>query len=306
MKKAPIIIFSYNRIDHLKKTIISLKKNYLSKESDLLIFSDGSKNSSDKKKIYKIRKYLKKITGFKKVQIFKSEKNKGLSKSIIEGLNQVFKEYSSAIILEDDLIVSKFFLTYMNDGLNYYENDKKVISIHGYSYPYIKNTIDPEYFFLKGADCWGWATWSESWNIFEKNGKKLKEEIINKNKVKEFNFNNSFNYMKMLSNQIQGKNNSWAIRWYASAFLKNKLTLYPKNSFVKNIGIDGSGTHGYEDDNKFNIKNFNHNSYKTIKNEKINIKENMLMKSKFEDYFNLQRRKFTIKNLLRKLYVFFR
>jgi hypothetical protein len=306
MRNAPIIIFSYNRINHLKKTISSLKKNYLSRKSDLLIFSDGPKNFEDEKKITLIRKYLKKIKGFRKIIIFKQKKNKGLSQSIIEGLNLIFKKYSSAIILEDDLIVNKNFLNYMNDCLNYYKNDKKVISIHGYSYPFNKETLDPEYFFLKGADCWGWATWAKSWNIFENDGKKLKEEIISKNAVKEFNFNNSFDYMKMLNNQIKGENDSWAIRWYASAFLKNKLTLYPKNTFVKNIGIDGSGTHGYENDNKFNIKKFNTNSYKIIKNQKIIIRENLLMKNKFENYFKSKKNQFQITNILKKLYVIFR
>jgi hypothetical protein len=47
----------------------------------------------------------------------------------------------------------------------------------------------------------------------------------------------------MLKNQIAGKNNSWAIRWYASAFLADKLTLYPGRSLVHNTGNDDSGTH---------------------------------------------------------------
>jgi GT2 family glycosyltransferase len=136
MSNAPIILFCYNRIDHLKKTISSLKKSQLSKFSDLIIFSDGPKNSSDNFKILKIRKYLEKIKGFKSVKIYKKKENKGLALSIVNGLNLIFKKYSSAIILEDDLIVSKNFLTYMNDGLNYFKSNDKVISIHGYSYPF--------------------------------------------------------------------------------------------------------------------------------------------------------------------------
>jgi len=304
MSNAPIILFCYNRIEHLKKTINSIKKNQLSKSSNFIIFSDGPKNTIDKKKVFKIRKYLKKLKGFKKIEIVEEKKNKGLSLNIIDGLNLIFKKYSSAIILEDDLVVSKNFLTYMNEGLARFKNDKKVISIHGYSYPFKADGNDPEYFFLKGADCWGWATWAKSWTIFENNGKKLKELIINKKTTNEFNFNNSFDYMKMLNNQIKGKNNSWAIRWYASAFLKNKLTLYPKNTFVKNIGTDGSGTHGSEDYDTYNIKKFLENSYIPIKGIQIKIKENTLMKKKFEVYFNTQKKYWKFKKIL-KNYIFF-
>lgn len=306
MKYSPIIIFSYNRLNHLKKTISSLKKNIECKDSSLIIFSDGPKNNYDKKKIVKIRKFLFKIRGFKNVNIFSQKINIGLANNIIKGLEKIFRKYSSAIILEDDLVVSKYFLKYMNEGLNIYKNNKKVISIHGYSYPFLKDNTDPEYFFLKGADCWGWATWSNSWKIFEKNGLKLKKEIIKKNLLNEFNFNNYFDYMKMLDDQINGKNDSWAIRWYASAFLKNKLTLYPKNSFVKNIGIDGSGTHGYESYNRFNLNKFQNKPYKKINKSKIKVQENILMKKKFENYFLLYKSRSRIKKILSKLNAFFK
>ena len=110
----------------------------------------------------------------------------------------------------------------------------------------------------------------------------------------------------MLEHQIKGKNNSWAIRWYASAFLKNKLTLYPKISFVKNIGIDGSGTHGYESFNRFNANKFQNKSYIEIKSLKLKIRENKLMKKKFENYFFEHKSKKNIKNLLGKLNAFFK
>ena len=112
--------------------------------------------------------------------------------------------------------------------------------------------------------------------------------------------------MKMLDDQIEGKNNSWAIRWYASAFLKNKLTLYPKNSFVKNIGTDGSGTHGFASYNSFNINRFKNTSYKTIKISRLKLEENILMKKKFENYFLQLSSKSFIKKILNKLNGFFR
>lgn len=305
-KTAPIILFCYNRLDHLKKTIDSLKKNHLSKFSKLIIFSDGPKNKKDELKITNLRKYLRKIKGFKSIDIKEQINNKGLAQSIIDGLNDIFSKYSSAIILEDDLILSKNFLEYMNDALQLYKNKRKIISIHAYSYPIKFQKSDPEYFFLRGADCWGWATWSRSWKLFNRDGNFLRKKLIQKKLVKQFNFNNSFDYMKMLEDQIKGKNNSWAIRWHASAFLKNKLTLYPKYSLVKNIGIDGSGTHGYESNTRFNTNKFQNKSYKDIKNLKLRVEENIIMKKKFEDYFLLYKSKIRIKNIFSKLNVFFK
>jgi len=239
---APIALFVYNRLHHTKKVIEALKKNTLAPATSLIIFSDGPKNNEDSlKKVAELREYIYTISGFKSVEIIKRLENMGLARSIISGVTGVIEKYGQVIVVEDDLITSPHFLKYMNDGLEIYKNDNKVISIHGYVYP-VKEQL-PETFFLKGADCWGWATWKRGWDLFEADGQKLLRELEVKKLIKEFDFDNSYPYTKMLRDQIRGNNNSWAIRWYASAFLKNKLTLYPGKSLIANIGFDGSGTH---------------------------------------------------------------
>jgi hypothetical protein len=129
----------------------------------------------------------------------------------------------------------------MNEALDTYEYEDRVISITGYIYP-VRQEL-PETFFLRGADCWGWATWKRGWDIFNSDGSALLREIEASGQQDDFNFGGSYLYTHMLREQVEGRNSSWAIRWYASAFLKNKLTLYPGLSVVRNIGIDGSGTH---------------------------------------------------------------
>jgi len=143
-------------------------------------------------------------------------------------------------VLEDDLVTSPYFLQYMNDALNLYENDNRVISIHGYCYP-----IDglPETFFLKGADCWGWATWKRGWSLFEQDGSRLISELERRKLVERFDCFGAYDFSGMLKGQIEGRNDSWAIRWYASALLQGKLTLYPGKSLVHNTGNDASGRH---------------------------------------------------------------
>lgn len=241
MTLSPVALFVYNRPEHTAKTIKALSQNELAKESELFIFSDGPKNETETIKIQEVRNYLKTITRFKKITIIEKPNNSGLANSIIKGVTEVVNKYGKVIVLEDDLVTSPYFLKYMNEALALYENEDKVISVHGYIYP-IKAEL-PETFFLKGADCWGWATWKRGWNLFEPDGKKLLAELRKKNLFREFNFNNTQAYSSMLKDQIEGKNDSWAIRWHASAFLDNKLTLYPGRSLVKNIGLDSTGFH---------------------------------------------------------------
>jgi hypothetical protein len=240
-KYAPIVLFVYNRPDHTQQTLDALAANFLASESELFIYSDAPKNQGAAESVQAVRSLINNISGFKSVTIIERDKNWGLANSIIDGVTNIVNKYEKIIVLEDDMITSPYFLTYMNDALNLYENNDRVVSIHGYIYPVRKKL--PDYFFLRGADCWGWATWKHSWNIFNPDAQFLLDEIKRQKLEKSFNFNNSYDYIGMLKAQIDGKVSSWAIRWYASAFLADKYTLYPGISFVKNIGIDGSGTH---------------------------------------------------------------
>ena len=238
---SPIVIFTYNRLDHLDTLINSLEQNELFKKNKKLIFSEFPKKELDIEKIEKIRIYLKKKLISNNSEIIERPNNFGLSKNVITGINQTFNDYDQAIILEDDLEVSPFFLNYMNDALNLYANSENVASISGYMYPINSKSFSNDYFFLKLVESWGWGTWRRAWNNFETDSVKLKNEIDERKLVDEFNFSSGISYYKMLNDNINGANDSWAIRWYASTFLKNMNTLFPSKSFVKNIGIDNSG-----------------------------------------------------------------
>ncbi len=241
MQLAPIILFVYNRPDHTKRTVESLLKNDFAQQSDLIIYSDAAKNNNSEKAVADVRDYIKSIKGFRSLRVIEHDKNMGLADSIISGVTESVGRYGKVIVLEDDMVSSPYFIKYMNNALVKYENEDKVISIHGYIYP-VKKEL-PETFFIRGADCWGWATWKRGWDLFEADGKKLLQQLVDKKLEREFNFNGSYPYLDMLKGQIERKNNSWAIRWYASAFLKDKLTLYPGKSLIHNIGNDESGTH---------------------------------------------------------------
>ena len=277
MELAPIVLFVYDRPWHTKQTVEALQKNESANKSELYIYSDDARNVGAKKNVDAVRAYIDRIKGFKKITIVKREKNWGLANSIIDGVTKIVNEYGKIIILEDDLVTSPYFLRFMNEGLNIYEKEKEVASIHGYIYP-IEDL--PDTFFIKGADCWGWATWKDRWDIFEHDGQKLLYELNLRALEREADFNDSYGFTQMLKNQIIGKNNSWAIRWYMSAFLKNMLTLYPGKSYVQNIGTDNSGTHSSE------TKLFKINLNYQLSLIKINIIEDIESKKKMEAFFH--------------------
>jgi hypothetical protein len=240
MNPAPIALFVYNRPIHTAKTIAALSENKLASASDLIIFSDGPRSQAHAESVLEVRKYIHNINGFKSVSIVEQTGNMGLAQSIISGVTATVNKHGRVIVLEDDLVTSPYFLQYMNDGLSIYEKQSNVASIHGYVAPILGL---PETFFRRGADCWGWATWQDRWAIFEANGEKLLQELKRQRLTAEFDLNHAYPFTQMLADQIAGKNNSWAIRWHASVFLRNKLTLYPGTSLVVNIGHDGTGEH---------------------------------------------------------------
>jgi hypothetical protein len=238
---APIALFTFKRYWHLQQTVESLKKNSFAADSELFIFRDGPRSDEDLAGSQAVREFCKTISGFKSIIIHERARNMGLARSIITGVTELINKYGRVIVLEDDMVTSPHFLRYMNEALNLYRDEDRVISIHGYNYP--AEAQFPETFFLRGADCWGWATWKRGWDLFESNGRRLLDELKAKNLTHRFDFNGSYGFTKMLEDQVNGKNDSWAIRWHASAFLLDKLTLYPGKSLVHNIGIDKSGTH---------------------------------------------------------------
>lgn len=251
MNLSPILLFVYNRPEHTRKTIETLKKNFLAKESELIIFSDGPKNEKDKNSVEVVRKIIKNIEGFKNIEVKESVNNKGLAKSIISGVTEIINKKEKVIVLEDDLITHPYFLTYMNEALDFYENNSRIWSISGYCPPIkIPENYDKDVFLFPRASSWGWATWKNRWDLNDWEIKDFDTFIKNKKLQKEFNIGGE-DMSEMLKSQIEGEIDSWAIRWCYNQFKNNMYTVFPVKSYVDNIGTDGSGTHFKTTNNKY-------------------------------------------------------
>ncbi len=238
---APIVLFVYNRPEHTRACLESLERNELAAESELYIFADGAKPGSEES-VAAVREVIARPWRFKRVTIEASEVNKGLATSVIAGVTSILKQHDRVVVLEDDLVVSPYFLQFMNDALAVYQDEPRVGHIQACDFT--QDATLPETFLIKFTGSWGWATWRRAWHYFNPDGKALLARFeSDKSLSREFDFNGRYPFVRMLRRQVNGENNSWAIRWNASLFLQNILSLNVGRSLVRNIGFDGSGTH---------------------------------------------------------------
>lgn len=243
---APIILFVYNRPEHTRKTVEALKKNELASESVLYVFADGAKSGSTEeqlKKVKGVQDYVNAISGFKEIHVEKSEKNKGLANSVIAGVTRIVEQYGKIIVVEDDIVTHPFFLRYMNECLDVYKDRQDIFMIGGFS-----NNIKFPWWYKKDIyvlyrSCsWGWATWRDRWSLADWKVSDFQQMCHNKKLQEKFNRGGD-DMFPMLQAQIEGKIDSWAIRWDYCMYKHNALCVRPVKTLCVNAGMDGSGVH---------------------------------------------------------------
>ncbi|MBT8387331.1 MAG: glycosyltransferase [Ignavibacteria bacterium] len=249
---APIVLFVYNRPWHTEQAIESLKTNKLAAESDLVIYSDGPKSEKDKYTVKKVRDFVEKITGFKSIQIINRKQNFGLAGSVISGINDIFQNHNTAIVMEDDIVSSKNFLQFMNEALKIYEDDERIFSVSGYTFPLKipKEYIDSTFISYRSSS-WGWGTWKDRWLKVDWEINDYVEFKKDKNAQMLFNRGGE-DLTPMLHSQMNSKIDSWAIRWAYAHFKNCAYCVFPVHSRIKNIGTDSSGTHS-DTSSKFDV-----------------------------------------------------
>lgn len=284
MSLAPIALFTYNRHDKTKTVIESLLLNAEAKDSDIFIFSDGPKNEKavegvqkNREFIHQVQKCSREFKWFKTITIIERDKNWGLSNSLIAGITDLCNKYGRVIVVEDDLILSPYFLKFMNDGLNKYENDDRVSAISGFLNPI--NSEAPETFFLRYFACWGWATWKRGWDLFEPDVRVLLKKL--RWKKNDFNIGGTGPFYGHLYCHKVGLVDTWAGRFYASSFLANKLVLYPGHTMTVQSGMDGSGTHSGNTKVLSNMKVFP----LPIEINEIRVEENPTIYEAYSDFY---------------------
>ncbi len=245
MTPAPIALFVYRRAEHTARTLAALARNELAPQSELFIFADGPAGEHDREAVAAVRALVRTVSGFRRVTVCAAESNRGLAASVTGGVSQLLAEYDRVIVLEDDLETSPFFLRFVNEGLERFADDERICQIHAYAEP----SAYPEIpcFLRRGADCWGWGTWRRAWRLYNADGAALYRELCARRLRRSFDVEGAYPYTRMLRSQARGELDSWAIRWYASAFLAGRYMLQSNVPLVRNLGFDNSGTHGAPD-----------------------------------------------------------
>ena len=237
---APVALFVHARVDHTLRVINALKLNKLANFTELYVFSDGARADEDEKiKVKSIRSLISDIDGFKDVKIVERQKNYGLKKNIIDGISYVLAKHENVIVLEDDIVTKPTFLTNMNRYLNKYKECDEIWHISAWNIG-----VDGDYDCFKShfMSCWGWATWSDRWKKLELDPLVIIKKMTITDRYK-FNMNGSYPFFSHIVANLMKKRNTWAIFWAATIFINGGKTITPTMSEVRNIGMDGSGTH---------------------------------------------------------------
>ena len=253
-KYAPIIITTFTRLDLLKELINSLKLNKEYIYSDLYIFSDNYKLLKDKKAVESVRNYIDQLEGFKSIKVIKRSTNFTMAINIIDAINYVFLKHESLIFLEEDILVSKNFLEYMNGALEFYNDNPTIMHVSAYKYPFKKTNSKKNYFFSRLPNTWGYGLWRDIYkNIFVRDFDFYINSLTNED-VYEIDFHNTSFFWKQLIQNKKGINSTYAIFWYLAIYYNKGLCLYPEESLVYNNGIDGRGENIKNKTNQYSVE----------------------------------------------------
>lgn len=237
--KAPVALIVYKRPEHTRRTLDSLAANPGAAETDLIVFSDGPRSIADAAAVAATRQVVADAQGFKSVEIVERSSNIGLADNVVDGVTQVMNRFGRAIVLEDDIETSPGFLDYMNAALETYRDESRVWHISGWNYPISSEGLD-DYFFWQVMNCWGWASWADRWQHYDRDPHRLNSEW-SAEKVDSFNLGGGYDFFSQIERNAVGNLRTWAVFWYATIFEAGGLCLNPTVSYVRNIGLDGSG-----------------------------------------------------------------
>lgn len=239
----PIALFIYNRPLHLRRSIESLMRCEGLGKSPIYVFADGASRCEHMPSVKAARSVALEMLG-NRATFHLSECNRGLARSIVEGVEKLTELHGAAIVVEDDLVLEPGFIAFMKAALARYADDENVYQISGYAFPCPTLSASTTAVLLPLTSTWGWATWRRAWRTFDPNSTGSTDLLKDRATRKRFNFGGVYDYAAMLERQMEGDLDSWGIRWYWTVFRRAGLVVYPPVSLISNKGMDGSGTHG--------------------------------------------------------------
>lgn len=252
---SPICLFVYKRYNTTKLMLESLLACPECADSELYVFMDEARNDAEAEDVEKVRALFDDLKGFKTIHPYPARMNKGMARSVIDGVTTVLNQHESVIVLEDDLVVAPDFLTFMNAAIETYKNREDIWSISGYT-PELKETAQYDksgVFIVPRAQCWGWATWRDRWETVDWEVSNFNHLARHKKLRDKFNMGGN-DLFRTLEMERRERIESWAVRWAYAASKQNKWTVNPMLSKVQNIGLKSSTSHVGWHDERHNVK----------------------------------------------------
>jgi hypothetical protein len=243
MPLAPIALFVYKRPEETRQTLEHLARNVGIEGSELFIFCDAARKPDEVGAVQATRSVVHGRSWCPRTTIIERQENRGLAHSVIAGVNELTESHGRVIVLEDDLLTSRGFLSYMNTALDRYQDSIKVMQISGHLHSIPHFPFKGSCSFLPMITSWGWATWKRAWEAFDPECNGWEKLKIDKKLRYRFDLDDSYPYFQMIKNQMEGKNDSWGIRWWWAVFQMNGISLYPDKTLVNNIGFGNGATH---------------------------------------------------------------
>ena len=236
---APIVMIAFNRPAMLKSTLERLSQASGVEKHDIFMFVDGPRNELDaikQKEIMNVLSYWQ--TKLPRIKTYQRSRNYGCRGNIVDAITQIISQYGRAIVIEDDILISRTFLEYMDRALDFYNDDKRIWSINAYQSHNVKVPRDYPYdVYLDPINmCWGWGTWYDRWREVDfdlRDWPRDRNDSVFMDKLNKVGRHLAY----MIDLQYEGKLNTWDVQCTYHVVKHDLMSIEPRYQLSKNIGF---------------------------------------------------------------------
>jgi hypothetical protein len=179
-------------------------------------------------------------------QVFKNyaEVNLGCGLRVSSGLDWVFQQVETAIILEDDCLPDRTFFPYCTELLDRYQDNPRIVHISGNNFQFGKQRGEASYFYSHYAHMWGWATWRRAWQYYDyhltnwpsRRSTDWLETLLDTPAAVAY-------WRQIFDRMYNSEIDTWDYQWNFACWEHDGLCIHPQVDLVSNIGFNAEGTH---------------------------------------------------------------
>lgn len=238
---APVAVFAFRRPELLQRTLASLQNCDRFSETPLHVFSEAARADDpvEVAEVARVRTWVRDWSSIHHATVHEAPAKNGLRQSIISGVSMILESHDRVIVLEDDLLLSPAFLIFMNEALETCKDRDDIVQVSGYFVPHKRRL--PAVGLLSAPGSWGWGTWRRAWQHYRDDAASLLKDVLLRD-TNAFDIHGTYANLAALERNATGSLDTWLVRWHASVFLRDGLTLYPARSLTRNIGFGREAT----------------------------------------------------------------